>query len=97
MVKASQGLRIGSKPLKIKEGAPQKCGVLFTKNYRQEKVKMHTGKLIASGLTYGIVASVVSGETTIAHGILLEDENFIKFVASADSMEDVIAWAEENY
>jgi len=40
MVKASQGLRIGSKPLKIKEGAPQKCGVLFIKNYEKEKVKM---------------------------------------------------------
>lgn len=57
---------------------------------------MNTGKLLSS-LNYRVVASVVSGETTIAYELLLEDENFIKFVASADTMEEVITWAQENY
>lgn len=57
---------------------------------------MNTGKLLSS-LNYRVVASVVSGETTIAYELLLEDENFIKFVASADTMGEVITWAQENY
>ena len=54
------------------------------------------GSLIST-LTPRVIASVVSGETYVDAGLLLEDDEFLKQMARANSMEELTEWVNENY
>lgn len=55
-----------------------------------------SGSLIST-LTPRVIASVVSGETFVPAGLLLEDESFLEQMAKANSMEELTEWVNENY
>lgn len=57
---------------------------------------MATGQLLST-LTPRIVVGIVSGETTVSEYLLLEDSDFLKVMQGADTLEQVIEWANENY
>lgn len=52
---------------------------------------------LLSSLNLRVIASVVEGETTVPYGLLLENEEFLEFVQTADTMEQVVDWVNENY
>ena len=58
--------------------------------------KMNTGQLLST-LNLRVVLSVVSGETTVSQDLLLEDADFLSAVKSADSMQEIVDWVNENY
>ena len=55
-----------------------------------------TGALLSS-LNLRVIASVVEGQTTVPYSLLLEDSEFLRFVSSADTIEEVTDWVNENY
>lgn len=57
---------------------------------------MNTGQLLST-LNLRVVLSVVSGETTVSQDLLLEDADFLSAVKSADSMQEIVDWVNENY
>jgi hypothetical protein len=54
------------------------------------------GKLVAE-LGTKKVLSLVEGETTVSAYLLTESEEFLAVLKSADSLEQVLDWVEENY
>jgi hypothetical protein len=58
--------------------------------------KMTTGQLMTT-LNLRVVLGFVAGETTVSEYQLLEDENFLAVARSADTMQDVVDWVNENY
>jgi hypothetical protein len=48
-------------------------------------------------LNLRVVLGFVSGETTVHESLLLEDENFLAVARSADTMQEVVDWVNENY
>jgi hypothetical protein len=58
--------------------------------------KMTTGQLITT-LNLRVVLGFVAGETTVSEYLLLEDENFLAVARSADTMQEVVDWVNENY
>jgi hypothetical protein len=58
--------------------------------------KMTTGQLMTT-LNLRVVLGFVAGETTVSEYLLLEDENFLAVARSADTMQDVVDWVNENY
>jgi len=57
---------------------------------------MGTGQLITT-LNLRVVLGFVAGETTVSEYLLLEDENFLAVARSADTMQEVVDWVNENY
>lgn len=57
---------------------------------------MNTGTLLST-LSHRVIASAVSGETTVYAGLLLEDSDYLEFVNGADTIEQVVEWVSENY
>jgi hypothetical protein len=57
---------------------------------------MATGQLLST-LNLRVVLGFVAGETTVHESLLLEDENFLAVARSADKMQDVVDWVNENY
>jgi hypothetical protein len=43
------------------------------------------------------VMAMVEAETTVSAYILLEDENFLVALRSAETVEELIDWVNENY
>jgi hypothetical protein len=58
--------------------------------------KMTTGQLMTT-LNLRVVLGFVAGETTVSEYLLLEDENFLAVARSADTMQEVVDWVNENY
>ena len=44
-----------------------------------------------------VIAGTVEAETTVSWAMLREDEDFVKMIRKADTMEEVTSWVEENY
>lgn len=57
---------------------------------------MATGQVMTS-LNLRVILNVVSGETMVSDQLLLEDDKFLAVVDSADSMQDIVDWVNENY
>lgn len=57
---------------------------------------MTTGQLMTT-LNLRVVLGFVAGETTVSEYLLLEDENFLAVARSADTMQEVVDWVNENY
>jgi hypothetical protein len=57
---------------------------------------MTTGQLVST-LNLRIVLGIVAGETTVSEQLLLENSEFLAFARSADTIEEVIGWVDENY
>ena len=57
---------------------------------------MGAGSLLST-LTPRVIASVVSGETYVDAGLLLEDEDFIAQMRVASSTNELVDWVNENY
>lgn len=57
---------------------------------------MTTGQLLST-LNLRVILGFVAGETTVSEYQLLEDENFLAVARSADTMQDVVDWVNENY
>jgi hypothetical protein len=57
---------------------------------------MTTGQLVST-LNLRIVLGIVAGETTVSEQLLLENSEFLAFARSADTIEEVIGWVNENY
>lgn len=57
---------------------------------------MATGQVMTS-LNLRVILTFVSEATTVSDQLLLEDDNFLAVVDSADSMQDIIDWVNENY
>lgn len=55
-----------------------------------------SGSLLST-LTPRVIASVVSGETYVDAGLLLEDEDFIAQMRVASSTSELVDWVNENY
>jgi len=55
-----------------------------------------TGQLLSS-LSLNVIASAVEGETTVPWGLLLEDDEFRRIVAKANTLEEVVDWVNENF
>jgi hypothetical protein len=43
------------------------------------------------------VISMVEGETTVSGYLLLENEEFLTTLRTADTLEQVVEWVDENY
>lgn len=57
---------------------------------------MTTGQLLST-LNLRVVLGFVAGETTVSEHLLLEDENFLALARSADTMQEIVDWVNENY
>jgi hypothetical protein len=57
---------------------------------------MSAGQVLTT-LNLRVVLSVVAGETTVSEYLLLENSEFLKIAQSADTMEQIIDWVNENY
>jgi hypothetical protein len=57
---------------------------------------MSAGQVLTT-LNLRVVLSVVAGETTVSEYLLLENPEFLKIAQSADTMEQIIDWVNENY
>jgi hypothetical protein len=57
---------------------------------------MTTGQLLST-LNLRVVVGFVAGETTVNESQLLEDENFLAIARSADTMQEIVDWVNENY
>jgi hypothetical protein len=55
-----------------------------------------TGQLLST-LSLRVVLGEVESATTVMSSLLMEDGEFLKFVSSADKLQDVIDWVDENY
>jgi hypothetical protein len=55
-----------------------------------------TGQLLST-LSLRVVLGEVESATTVMSSLLMEDAEFLKFVGSADKLQDVIDWVDENY
>lgn len=55
-----------------------------------------SGSLLST-LTPRVIASVVSGETYVPAGLLLENEDFIAQMRVASSTNELVDWVNENY
>ena len=44
-----------------------------------------------------VIAGTVEAETTVPWLLLSEDEDFVKMIRKADTMEEVTSWVEDNY
>jgi hypothetical protein len=55
-----------------------------------------SGSLLST-LTPRVIASVVSGETYVDAGLLLEDKDFIAQMRVASSTNELVDWVNENY
>jgi len=44
-----------------------------------------------------VIAGTVEAETTVSWAMLREDEDFVKMIRKADTIEEVTSWVEENY
>lgn len=54
------------------------------------------GQLMAS-LPPRVILSMVEGETTVPATMLMESPEFIKLVQTADKLEELTEWVENNY
>lgn len=63
----------------------------------KERVKMIAIGQLLSTLTTRVIISVVSGETTVPAELLYENEDFIRELARANTMEELVDWVNENY
>lgn len=43
-----------------------------------------------------VVAGTIEAETTVSWYLLKDDEEFVKMIRQADTMEEAIEWVEEN-
>jgi hypothetical protein len=57
---------------------------------------MTTGQLLST-LNLRVVLGFVAGETSVHESLLLENEEFIAIARSADTMEEIVEWVNENY
>lgn len=57
---------------------------------------MTTGQLLST-LNLRVVLGFVAGETTVSEHLLLEDKNFLAVARSADTMQEIVDWVNENY
>lgn len=55
-----------------------------------------TGQLLST-LSLMVVLSIAETETTVSGLLLSSDDNFLKMVRSADTIDEVIDWVNENY
>jgi hypothetical protein len=55
-----------------------------------------TGQLLST-LNLRIVLVCVAGATTVDENLLLEDPEFLKVARSADKMDQIVDWVNENY
>lgn len=44
-----------------------------------------------------VIAGTVEAETTVSWAMLRENEDFVKMIRKADTIEEVTSWVEENY
>jgi hypothetical protein len=54
------------------------------------------GQLLSS-LNIRVIASAVEGETLVPYSLLMEDDEFLKVIKYANTLEEVIEWVGENY
>ena len=57
---------------------------------------MATGQVMTS-LNLRVILTFVAEATTVSDQLLLEDDKFLAVVDSADSMQDIVDWVNENY
>jgi len=57
---------------------------------------MTTGNLMAT-LNPNIILSMVEGETTVPATMLVENPEFVELVKSADEIEELTDWVNENF
>jgi hypothetical protein len=66
-------------------------------NYKERGQQMvATGSLLAT-LNLRVILSMVSGETTVGVGMLMEDVDFMSLVRKANTIEELTDWVNENY
>lgn len=65
-------------------------------NTERGNTMIAVGQLLSS-LNLNVIASAVEGETTVPWSLLLEDEEFVKVVKYANTLEEVVEWVNENY
>lgn len=65
-------------------------------NTERGNTMIAVGQLLSS-LNLNVIASAVEGETTVPWTLLLEDEEFVKVVKYANTLEEVVEWVNENY
>jgi len=44
-----------------------------------------------------VIAGTVEAETTVDWGLLRENDDFVKMIRKADTIEEVTSWVEDNY
>lgn len=44
-----------------------------------------------------VVAGTIEAETSVSWYLLRDDEDFVKMIRKADSLQEAIEWIEENY
>ena len=57
---------------------------------------MGTGQVMTT-LNLRVILTFVAEATTVSERLLLEDDKFLAVVDSADSMQDIVDWVNENY
>ncbi len=55
-----------------------------------------SGQLLAS-LNIRTIVSMVSGETYVEPNLLMESQEFLDQLAKADSLDELLAWVDENF
>jgi len=55
-----------------------------------------SGQLLAS-LNIRTIVSMVSGETYVEPNLLMESQEFLEQLAKADSLDELLAWVDENF
>lgn len=54
------------------------------------------GQLLST-LNIRVIASMVEAETTVPYSLLVENDEFLRFISKADKIEEVVDWVNENY
>jgi len=64
---------------------------------RKGAVKMIAIGQLLSTLNIRVIASMVEAETTVPYSLLVENDEFLRFISKADKIEEVVDWVNENY
>lgn len=54
------------------------------------------GQLLST-LNIRVIASMVEAETTVPYLLLVENDEFLRFISKADKIKEVVDWVNENY
>lgn len=64
---------------------------------RKGAVKMIAIGQLLSTLNIRVIASMVEAETTVPYLLLVENDEFLRFISKADKIKEVVDWVNENY